>query len=441
MPNTEHTTELIKIATSALELKQQHRSYLRRAAIHQLHIKQVGATERDLQRVLAPMFQRQVDSMISKLLKIQNKEVNVLRLKCDPDVTKSITTSKIAARIFNKEEATKELIDVMLPILAVRMIEAANNQLRQLGVKNRRKHVDDLGEKYNPNQPRVPAGGSDGGQFGTGMVGATFKNDRWHLSNGDSVPEHIPKRIPSAWTHVEVAMDPKADLLVKGRDGKGRQQCIYSESHVIRQAAVKFSRITELLEKQRKIEGEIDHDLHSKDAGIRENAAVLRLINSTGIRPGSSSDTHAEKQAYGATTLQGRHVVVQKRGVRLRFVGKKGVDLDIPVTDANVAQDLIARKQLAGNKGRLFDTTADKLRDYTHSKDGGSFKPKDFRTAKGTSTAVNLIAKMKAPKTTADYKRAVRAVAKKVSAVLGNTPAVALQSYINPSVFSSWRIK
>ena len=139
MPNTEHTTELIKIATSALELKQQHRSYLRRAAIHQLHIKQVGATERDLQRVLAPMFQKQIASMVSKLLKVQNKDVNVL--------TKSISPSKLSARIFDKKKATEELIDITLPILAVRMIEAANNQLRQLGIKNRRKHVDDLQNK------------------------------------------------------------------------------------------------------------------------------------------------------------------------------------------------------------------------------------------------------------------------------------------------------
>ena len=301
--------------------------------------------------------------------------------------------------------------------------------------------VRGLQTKYSPDQPRVPAGGSDGGQFGTGMAGAVFKNDRWELSNGEPVPEHIPKRIPPAWTHVQVALDATADLIVKGRDGKGRQQCIYSESHVTRQAAMKFSRITELREKQRKLEVEIEKDTQSKDGNIRENAAVLRLINSTGIRPGSDNDTQAKKQAYGATTLEGRHVIAQKRGVRLRFVGKKGVDLDIPVTDAKVAKDLIARKQAAGNKGRLFDTTANKLRNYTHSKDGGSFKPKDFRTAKGTNTAVDLISKMKIPKTTAEYKRAVRAVAKQVSAVLGNTPTVALQSYIDPTVFSGWRIK
>jgi DNA topoisomerase-1 len=158
-----------------------------------------------------------------------------------------------------------------------------------------------------------------------------------------------------------------------------------------------------------------------------------------GVRPGSETDTGAEVHAYGATTLEGRHVVVEGDKVSLRFVGKKGVALDLPVHDADLAKMLVERAEVAGADGQLFPkTSAQALRDYVHGLDGGGFHPKDFRTHLGTSMAASLVAKVVAPTTMEEYKKAVLDVAKAVSKTLGNTPAVARQSYINPVVFSQW---
>jgi len=46
---------------------------------------------------------------------------------------------------------------------------------------------------------------------------------------------------------------------------------------------------------------------------------------------------------------------------------------------------------------------------------------------------------MKAPKDQKEYVKAIRVVAIAVSEQLGNTPAVAAKSYINPEVFAKWR--
>jgi hypothetical protein len=55
------------------------------------------------------------------------------------------------------------------------------------------------------------------------------------------------------------------------------------------------------------------------------------------------------------TMLQGQHVKPQEDGsVSLEFTGKKGVDLKIPVTDKKIAADLIARKESAGDSGKIF---------------------------------------------------------------------------------------
>lgn len=322
-------------------------------------------------------------------------------------------------------------------------IGAPESELQQL-MQEMEERSFELQEKYKPGQPRVPAGSPAGGEFGTasGMTGAVRDSDgKLTMSDGSPLPDHLPKNIPPAWTDVRVNPDPKADLLVQGRDTKGRVQSVYSESHKTRQAAKKFARVNGMRGEQKRIEQEVKADMKSPVPSIRENATVLRLIQETGIRPGGTGDTKAEKQAYGATTLEGRHVRVSTTGnVRLQFVGKKGVDINVSVKDKTLSKELVKRKETAGAKGKLFNTNSSSLRSYTKSKDGGQLHPKDFRTAKGTETAIAAMKGMKAPKTDREYKQAVRKVAKEVAAQLGNTPTVALQSYIDPSVFSKWRI-
>jgi len=285
-------------------------------------------------------------------------------------------------------------------------------------------------------------GGAGDGTWGTGQEAlAQTKRDKegkLHLADGSPLPSHI-KYIPPAWKNVLVARHPDADLLAKGIDAKGRVQSLYSDNHKTRQAAVKFSRVNELRGELDRIKREVDSDVHSKDRETAENAAALRLIIHTGIRPGGEGNTLADKKAYGCTTLEGRHVKEVWGKVRLRFVGKKGVKLDIPVEDKTIAADLLKRRDTAGDKGRLFDTDANRLSGYTHSKDGGGFKTKDFRTAVGTNTAIEVMKKFKTPTDEKSYKKTVREVAKEVAERLGNTPTVALQSYIDPSVFSKWR--
>jgi hypothetical protein len=106
---------LIELTKEAVEAK---RKYLvaqtKRVKAHARHIKQSVACEKDLRVSLEPMFRRQIKSIISKL--------------------ESGGGSKKAIS-FNTKEATKELVNSVLPILAFRMAEAARAQLNQLGAK------------------------------------------------------------------------------------------------------------------------------------------------------------------------------------------------------------------------------------------------------------------------------------------------------------------
>jgi DNA topoisomerase-1 len=260
-------------------------------------------------------------------------------------------------------------------------------------------------------------------------------------ANGSALPDHITKlTIPPAWTDVKFNPDAAGDLLASGRDAKGRLQCVYSEAFSKTQAEAKFRRIEELMGKFHEVQAQNDKLCRSTDPKVKASAECLKLVMVAGIRPGSETDTGAEKQAYGATTLEARHVVKTKEGVELHFVGKKGVDLKIPVTDPATVKMLLRRAKEAGDDGKLFSQTNDKrLLDHTHTMDGGGFKTKDFRTLLGTSTAMDEVSKMPKPVGDKAYRAQVMSVAKTVSKKLGNTPVIALQSYINPIVFQSWR--
>jgi len=285
------------------------------------------------------------------------------------------------------------------------------------------------------------SGGSSMPKSGSGTsrpsVGIVREGKAWKTSDGKDLPKHLEGlKIPPAWTGTQVNPDPEGSLLVTGYDANGRLQYVYSQKYMDTQKAAKFARISEL---DREFDGiKSANEANRADPAKAEEADCMRVIMETGIRPGSDRDTKAAKQAYGATTLRGEHVVQTKEGVRLQYTGKKGVDLDIPIENPETAAMLVSRAEAAGADGRLFDTDSHTLLQYSHTLGSGQFKVKDMRTYVGTSLAKDVIKGMPAPTTKTAYKKSVSAVAKAVSTKLGNTPSMALKAYIAPEVFDAW---
>lgn len=257
--------------------------------------------------------------------------------------------------------------------------------------------------------------------------------------NREQWPEHIRKLVvPPAWSNVHYNHDPDAALQVVGHDVKGRKQYLYHPKFAASQAEAKFARVKDLEARHEDFIKQNDAMRKHHDPIVREHADAMALVAKMGLRPGGEGDTLAEKQAYGATTLKGRHVVPLKSGTRLRFTGKKGVALDLPVEDPHIASMLNKRALAAGKGGDLFpNVTSRSLLDHIHQ--FGGFRSKDWRTLHAARSAQQVMGGMVAPENPIQYKKSVREVAKQVSARLGNTATVALQSYIPPVLFSEWR--
>lgn len=291
-------------------------------------------------------------------------------------------------------------------------------------------------------QISTPVKGKDG-KTKLNSDGSPKMTKKWVQQNGKPLPEHIEKLgMPPQALAIRYTTDKNQALLAQWKDQKGRWQPKYSDSHTAKQAAAKFNRTNELIKKKNKILGEVDKD--AKNPKLAEEAECLKLVLQTGIRPGSTSDTKTDYKSYGATTLQARHVKTKQNGeVYLRFAtGKnKGREVSFEISDKKT-QAMLKRRAKAAENGTepLFNTSSTKLSAYTKTKDGGGFKTKDFRTALGTETAMEMMKTMRKPATAKTYKSQVKRVSEAVAKKLGNTPSVALKSYIDPNIFTDWRI-
>lgn len=262
------------------------------------------------------------------------------------------------------------------------------------------------------------------------------------MADGSTPPSHVdPNIIPPAWTDVHVSVDPKAEVLAVGRDVKGRPKMVTTKSYDARSAVVKYGRVSEMIGKHDQITKEIQ-EARSKPE-TREEADAAWLMQTQGTRPGSNADTKAKVKAYGATTLEARHVVKAPDGVRLQFIGKEGIYHDHLMRDEKLGKMLIERKNATKAPHEpIFKTDEKKVRSFVNGLDGGGFSSKDFRTSLATRMATKAVESNPIPsKDQKEHTARVKKVAEHVSSVLGNKPAQALESYIHPAVFASWSPK
>lgn len=248
-----------------------------------------------------------------------------------------------------------------------------------------------------------------------------------------SAEDRARLKIPPAWTDVTVSVDPFALLQAKGYDKKGRAQSRYSPEHHAIQADKKFARMKALHKLLPMLDAALKRDAHRDGT-----AAAVFLMRVMGVRNGSETDTGADTFAYGASNLRARHILIDGDKVTLDFDAKDNVHLTLPVHDETLKQILRDRVKGLAPDDPLFGTNESKTNAYLKEHTSDDFKIKDLRTYRANVVALSAMAGIPKPTTAAEFKKARAEVARAVSAVLGNTPSVALSSYINPAIFDDW---
>lgn len=255
--------------------------------------------------------------------------------------------------------------------------------------------------------------------------------------------------IPPAWDDVWICADPRGHVQATGIDAAGRKQYRYHDDWRRRRDQAKFDAMVAFARALPALRRRVARDLVPPAADdalgeARVLACAVRLLDVGLFRIGSE-DYAARHETYGLTTLLRSHVKVERDGLLFDFPAKHGVRRVQRVRDPDVRPVVVALKRrrgggpelLAFRRGRRWvDVKADDVNAYLKEAAGGDFTAKDFRTWNATALcAVALAARAHAPAASSrSRRRLVKAAIDEVAIFLGNTPAVARGSYVDPRV-------
>ncbi len=297
-----------------------------------------------------------------------------------------------------------------------------------------------------PRLIRVRPGESPG--FRRVRAGSGFRYIDVH---GAAVPEADRERIhdlviPPAWEDVWISAEPYGHIQAVGVDDAGRRQYLYHPQWRARRDRGKFARALALAEALPRARGRVTSALRRDGLGReRVLATSFRLLDEAAPRIGSARYL-ARHGSRGLTTLQRRDAAVEASVVTLSFPGKSGKRAFIEIEDDELA--LVMAELTTGrprsallsydNGRRRVPLTPADVNTHVRALTGGVFTAKDFRTLRGTILAAETLARIGAVETAAEVKHAERLAVAATAEALGNTPAVARSSYIDPRVWRAY---
>ncbi|SEG79087.1 DNA topoisomerase IB [Thermomonospora echinospora] len=251
--------------------------------------------------------------------------------------------------------------------------------------------------------------------------------------------------IPPAWQDVWICPDPDGHIQATGTDAAGRRQYLYHPQWRVQRDREKHDRVLDFAEALPRVRKQVTEHLTGRDfTRERVLAAAVRLIDLGFFRAGG--EEYAEENGtYGMATVLREHVTCRRGGeVIFEYPAKGAKDRYQAVAEEDVCKVVSGLKRRRDDGPELLayrtpggwhDVTAGDINEYLREISGGDFTAKDFRTWHATVlAAVGLAVSTPAATSESARKRAVSRVVQEVADYLGNTPAVARASYIDPRV-------
>jgi DNA topoisomerase I len=253
--------------------------------------------------------------------------------------------------------------------------------------------------------------------------------------------------LPPAWGDVWISPDPLGHIQATGVDSRGRTQYLYHQLWREQRDVQKFDHMVRFAGALPTLRVAAVHDLGRRQLDReRVVASAVRLIDLGLFRLGGERYAELDHH-YGATTLQKQHVTIKRDGAVFDYVAKEGKRRAITVTDRAVLSTL--RLLTANDNGldALFSWRDAGGWRPLHSHDvsayiadhaGGHFTAKEFRTWNATVLMALQLANAGPASSDRAARRVITASVRAVADWLGDTPAVARSSYIDPRLVSRY---
>jgi DNA topoisomerase I len=277
---------------------------------------------------------------------------------------------------------------------------------------------------------------------------AYYRPDDKVLTDPDTLQRIKDLVIPPAWKKVWISPYPNGHIQAVGTDVAGRRQYLYHEAWQQERAEEKFDRVLELSKELPAWRARVARDLAGQGlTRDRVLALALYLLDHGYFRAGGEQYAD-EHESYGIATLLCEHVTVRRDAVAFDFPAKSGVRRTWEIEDAEVVRAVRALLRRTERTERLLvcrsasgwvDVRADDLNTRFKELVGANYSVKDLRTWHGTVLAAAAFADADPAVSQRVSKRVESAVMKEVAAELGNTPAVARGSYVDPRVVVGYR--
>ncbi|MFB9253506.1 DNA topoisomerase IB [Sphaerisporangium melleum] len=248
--------------------------------------------------------------------------------------------------------------------------------------------------------------------------------------------------IPPAWHDVWICREAEGHIQAVGTDTAGRRQYRYHDVWREEQDRAKFDRVCRMAARLPAFRERVGKDLDRRGLPRdRVLAAAARMLDIGFFRVGGES-----YDSYGLATLRTEHVRCGDGQVVCAYPAKGGKLREVRLVDADVCE-IVTTLRRKGGEGELLryqegstwvDVRSEDINAYLRETMDFEVTAKDFRTWHATVlAAVGLAVSLRAHHRTG-RKRAVSRVMNEVADYLGNTPAVARASYVDPRVIEAF---
>jgi len=283
---------------------------------------------------------------------------------------------------------------------------------------------------------------------GTGFVYVDEDGER--IADKGTVDRIRALAVPPAWTDVWICPDPRGHIQATGLDVAGRRQYRYHDEWRVRRDRAKHDRMLELARALPGLRERLAADLAAEGMGRdRVLACAVRLLELGLFRVGGEAYASGDEGTYGLATVRKGHVRPVGSELRFDYPSKSGVRRVVTIADPDLAAVVRAlkRRRRGGpellaykdGRGRWVDVRSSDINAYLQEALGPGFSAKDFRTWAATVlAAVALAVEEDEGATGRARERTVVRVVKGVAHQLGNTPVVALGSYVDPRVIEQF---